>query len=155
MLRHRWPALTLDVLCVLVFATVGRSSHEERASVAGVLSTAWPFLTGLALAWLLASVLSARWVRVRGRDTDALAVLPWVWTVPLVTWAVGLGLRVTSGQGVSGAFPLVALGFLVVALLGWRAVTTAARALRRNAGVRRAGPPRSAARAPGTPAHGG
>lgn len=138
----RSSVLVVDALCVLVFAAVGRSSHEEGVSVVGLLSTAWPFLVGLAAA----SYLAHRW----SRPGDApWAVLPWGWTIPVVTWALGMVLRVASGQGVSGAFPLVALGFLVLVLLGWRLLAAG------GALVRRRGPRRSVARANGTPGHGG
>ncbi|MGO9926581.1 MAG: DUF3054 domain-containing protein, partial [Mycobacterium sp.] len=42
----------MDVICVLVFCAVGRRSHDEGASVTGVATTAWPFLTGTAVGWL-------------------------------------------------------------------------------------------------------
>lgn len=138
----RSTVLVVDTLCVLVFAAVGRSSHEEGASLLGLLTTAWPFLVGLAVA----SYLALRWSR---RDAPPWAVLPWGWAVPVITWAVGMALRVVSGQGVSGAFPLVALGFLVLTLLGWRILATGVARLRRG------GPRRSGARAHGTPGHGG
>ena len=44
-----WPwAAAIDALLVLVFATIGRASHEHSLDVLGVLETAWPFLVGLA-----------------------------------------------------------------------------------------------------------
>lgn len=141
--------MLVDAACVMVFAAVGRSSHAEQATVLGLLTTAWPFLVGLVAATVLAGVLADRWPG-SGSGQDPLAVLPWTWTVPVVTWAVAMGLRVASGQGVSGAFPLVALGFLVLALLGWRAVAAAVRAALSRRGLRR-----SVERAPGTPGHGG
>nr|MDQ2814603.1 DUF3054 domain-containing protein [Actinomycetota bacterium] len=45
-------ALVLDCACVLVFVIIGRASHTQGDSVAGIASTAWPFLTGLAVGWL-------------------------------------------------------------------------------------------------------
>ncbi|MEP7763317.1 DUF3054 domain-containing protein [Sanguibacter sp. 25GB23B1] len=149
MLTPRWRTALVDAACVLVFAAVGRSSHAEQTTVLGLLTTAWPFLVGLVLATVLAGVLADRWPR-SGDRRDPLAILPWAWTVPVVTWAVAMGLRVVSGQGVSGAFPLVALGFLVLALLGWRAVAGAVRGAVSRRGLRR-----SSERAPGTPGRGG
>lgn len=35
-----------DIVCVVVFCTVGRRSHAEGLSVAGTAETAWPFLAG-------------------------------------------------------------------------------------------------------------
>ncbi|WP_369688382.1 DUF3054 family protein [Actinomadura macra] len=40
----------------------------------------------------------------------------------LVTVAVGMVLRVVSGQGTAFAFVVVALAFLALVLLGWRLV---------------------------------
>lgn len=114
----------------------------------GLLTTAWPFLVGLGLATVLADALARRWPRSDGQR-GPLAILPWGWTVPVVTWAVAMGLRTVSGHGVSGAFPLVALGFLVLVLLGWRVAVTAVRSA-----IRRRGPQRSEAPVLGTPGRG-
>ena len=47
-LRTRPVALALvaDAVCVVVFCTIGRRSHAEGLSVAGIAETAWPFLAG-------------------------------------------------------------------------------------------------------------
>ena len=108
-------AFLLDAVCVLVFAAVGRSSHEEALSLGGLAQTAWPFLAGLGVGWL---VLLAAARRRQGRLSPVLAGVVLV----LATWGLGMGLRLLSGQGASGAFPLVALGFLTLTLLGWRLV---------------------------------
>ena len=39
--------MALDVGCVLVFVIIGRASHTQGESLAGIASTAWPFLAGL------------------------------------------------------------------------------------------------------------
>src|ERR1700743_3135205 len=53
MLRLPRPAwLAVDVVGVLVFCAVGRRSHAEGLTLAGVAETAWPFLTGTAVGWL-------------------------------------------------------------------------------------------------------
>jgi hypothetical protein len=99
----------LDCCCVLVFVIIGRASHTKGESLAGIASTAWPFLAGLAGGWLAARA----------------------WRRPLVLWpagvsawlgavAMGMVLRVVSGQGTAFAFILVALAFLGLFLLGWR-----------------------------------
>lgn len=101
-----------DVICIVVFVLIGRRSHQEASALVAFLSTAWPFLAGLVLAWLL----TRAW-----RDPMRF------WPTAIVLWAVtvagGLGLRLLTGQGASGAFPLVAAGFLALVLLGWRLVT--------------------------------
>ena len=40
--------LLADVCCVLAFVVIGRANHHAGETVAGVASTAWPFLAGLA-----------------------------------------------------------------------------------------------------------
>ena len=52
-------AALADTACVIGFAAAGRSQHEEAATIAGLLQTAWPFLLALAFAW----VASAAWRR--------------------------------------------------------------------------------------------
>src|ERR1700731_371230 len=44
-------AVVLDVCCVLIFVVIGRASHTKGESLAGIASTSWPFLCGLAVAW--------------------------------------------------------------------------------------------------------
>ena len=51
-MRSARLAVVLDVGCVLVFVIIGRASHTKGESLAGVASTAWPFLAGLAGGWL-------------------------------------------------------------------------------------------------------
>ena len=50
--------------------------------------------------------------------------------IVLVTVALGMALRVVSGQGTAVAFIIVALSFLTLFLVGWRLV--ARRLLRRR-----------------------
>jgi hypothetical protein len=110
-------ALTVDVLLVLVFAGLGRRTHALDAT--GLLVTAWPFLTGLLLGWLVWRVRRAPFaVRSPG-------VALWVTTV-----AVGMGLRLVVGEGTAPSFVLVTLAVLGVFLLGPRALVTALRANR-------------------------
>ncbi len=102
-------AVVLDCCCVLVFVVIGRASHTKGESLAGIASTAWPFLAGLAGGWLAART----------------------WRRPLLLWpggvgawlgavALGMALRVVAGQGTAVAFVVVALVFLGLFLLGWR-----------------------------------
>ena len=102
-------AVILDGCCVLVFVIIGRASHTKGETLAGVASTAWPFLAGLAGGWLAARA----WRRPLG-----------LWPAGVGAWlgavALGMVLRVVSGQGTALAFVLVALAFLGLFLLGWR-----------------------------------
>ncbi|WP_084077223.1 DUF3054 domain-containing protein [Demequina sp. NBRC 110057] len=108
-------AAGIDVAAIGLFAAIGRASHDEGIlgeSGLGYLTTAWPFLAGAALGWLM----------VRG------------WTRPcawrptgLVVWAStlvgGMALRLASGQGVQVSFVVVAAIFLALFLIGWRVVS--------------------------------
>ena len=58
-------AFIVDVAFVLVFAAVGRATHDEVNPVLGVLATAWPFLVGLAVGWTLVRSLSHQWALER------------------------------------------------------------------------------------------
>jgi FtsH-binding integral membrane protein len=107
--RVPWVAALIDVCCVLVFVIIGRASHTQGESIGGIASTSWPFLAGLAAGWLV----SRAWRRpVALRPTGIAA---WLGTV-----ALGMVLRVVSGQGTALAFIVVALAFLGLFLLGWR-----------------------------------
>ena len=104
-------AAVLDVIAVLVFVAIGRSSHTEGVTVAGMASTAWPFLVGLAAGWGAGRV----WQRPIKLTPSAVSV--WSLTV-----AVGMVLRVIAGQGTAVSFIIVACTFLGLAFFGWRAV---------------------------------
>jgi FtsH-binding integral membrane protein len=108
-MRSARVALAADLCCVLVFVIIGRASHTKGESLAGVASTAWPFLAGLAGGWLAARA----WRRPSG-----------LWPAGVGAWlgaaALGMVFRVVSGQGTAAAFIVVALAFLGLFLLGWR-----------------------------------
>ncbi len=104
-------AVLLDCCCVLVFVIIGRASHAKGESLAGIASTAWPFLAGLGTGWLAARA----WRRPLGLVPAGVGA--WLGAV-----ALGMVLRVVSGQGTAFAFVLVALAFLGLFLLGWRLV---------------------------------
>lgn len=110
--QHVSPALTapVDVVLVLLFATVGRASHEEGLSVGGVLETAWPFLVGLAAGWGLVRWRSGGWPEHFGHGVT-------VWAATLV---IGMLLRAVTGAGTAWSFVIVAALVLAVLLLGSR-----------------------------------
>ena len=107
--RNARVAVLVDVCCVLVFVIIGRASHTKGEALAGIASTAWPFLCGLAAGWIAARA----W-------RFPLAILPVGIVIWLCTVALGMVLRVVSGQGTAGPFIVVALAFLGLFLLGWR-----------------------------------
>lgn len=110
MQRLAW--LGIDIACVLLFSAVGRRSHDEGIDVAGIATTAWPFLSGTALGWLL----SRGWRRPT-------AVVPTGVVVWLCTITVGMLLRKATSAGVAASFVAVASVVTALLLLGWRAAT--------------------------------
>lgn len=110
-IRSAAPALAADIVCVLVFVAVGRRNHDEGVTLAGIAQTAWPFLTGTVVGWLL--------IRGWRRPT---ALVPTGLTVWIATIAVGMALRVLTGAGIATSFILVASAVTGLLLLGWRAV---------------------------------
>lgn len=104
-------AMLADVVCVLVFCTIGRRSHAEGITVAGVAETAWPFLAGTAVGWLA----------VRGWRRPA-SLAPTGLVVWLCTVAIGMLLRKATSQGTAVSFVVVASLVTAILLLGWRAV---------------------------------
>lgn len=107
--RPALAALITDVVCVLVFCTIGRRSHAEGLSLSGVAETAWPFLSGTAVGWLL----SLGWRKPTAIWPTGVAV--WVCTV-----VVGMLLRKASAAGVATSFVVVASISTAILLLGWR-----------------------------------
>jgi hypothetical protein len=104
------PAIAVDVICILVFAILGRSSHQETTDLLGVAHTAWPFLAG----GLIGTLIGRTW-----RHPFALKSGVAVW---LGTVAGGMVLRVLTGAGVQLSFIIVASCVLALFLIGWRAI---------------------------------
>ena len=81
-------ALALDTVLIAVFAAIGRRNHAETGALADVLATAWPFLAGMAVGWLI-SLLIFRRVPLRVRE----GVPVWLGAV-----ALGMVLRVVTSK---------------------------------------------------------
>ncbi len=107
-------AFATDVACVLVFAAAGRRSHDEGVTLGGVVQTAWPFIVGAGLGWLL----SRGWRAPR-------ALLPTGVAVWLSAVVFGMLLRTITGAGTARAFIVVACAVTAALLLGWRALALA------------------------------
>jgi hypothetical protein len=103
------PAIAVDVICILIFAIVGRSSHQEATDLLGVAHTAWPFLAGC----LLGTLVGRTWRRPYAL-TSGVAV--WLSTV-----IGGITLRVLTGGSVQLSFIVVASCVLALLIIGWRA----------------------------------
>ena len=106
-------AFAADVVCLIAFVSVGRRNHAEGVTLAGIAETAWPFVTGTVIGWLL----SRGWRRPT-------APVPTGVTIWACTGVVGMVLRVVSGEGIALSFILVATVITGVLLVGWRAVRT-------------------------------
>jgi hypothetical protein len=113
-MHRRTPvAAALDTASVVLFVAIGRREHEQDSAVAGLASTAAPFLIALAVAWLV--------LRVWQRPTD--------WRTGVGLWAIvvvgGMLLRrFVFDDGTALAFVIVATCFLALTLIGWRLVYT-------------------------------
>ncbi|WP_062303420.1 DUF3054 domain-containing protein [Demequina subtropica] len=110
-------AAALDAGAIVVFAAIGRASHDEGIlgpGGSGLATTVWPFAAGAALGWVLAR----GWKRPCDWRRTGLVV--WASTL-----AGGMALRAASGQGVQVSFVIVAGTFLAAALIGWRVVSGA------------------------------
>ncbi|AJK69886.1 DUF3054 domain-containing protein [Corynebacterium marinum] len=115
----RISALSADVIAIAVFALFARIAHQTDdmpLNVAGWLSTLWPFLVGVALAW--AAIALAGW---NGARVAPAGVTTWV-----ITAAVGLGIwSLRNGELPHWSFILVAAVMSGLLMLGWRAVAAA------------------------------
>jgi hypothetical protein len=115
MSSRRIPALAFaaDVVAVVVFAAVGRMSHDRPDDLLGLLGTAAPFLVGLVVAWVVPVV--------RAHPLGLRAGLV-VWGATAV---LGLALRAGFTGQLPATFVVVTLIALGVLLLGWRGLTHA------------------------------
>ncbi len=111
-------AFAIDLIVVLVFAIVGRSSHAESIEVVGVGLTAWPFLIGAGVGTVLALLGHRFRPTAQGAMPAGLAAGVIVWVCTMVG---GIALRLASGDTAETPFVIVATISLGVLLLGWRA----------------------------------
>ena len=117
--------LMVDAVLVVVFSTFGRGAHAEGLGPAQVWETAWPFLVGLAVGWLI--LVATR----RPPGAVGSGVLVWV-----ATLVVGMVIRgVGDGRVPHWSFILVAASVTAVFLIGWRAVRAVVLRRRPRAGV--------------------
>lgn len=112
-MSSRVPVLAFasDVVAVVVFAAVGRSTHASADGLLGLLATAGPFL---------AAVLASRALPpVRLAPTSLRAGT----IVVVVTAAGGLLLRAAFTGRLPWTFVLVTTLSLAVLMLGWRGIS--------------------------------
>lgn len=114
------PAVIVDAVFVLIFAAIGRASHDEDPL--GFLLTAWPFLAALVVGHALAALVPARPRR------------PWSLGWGVVVWIVTVGggmlLRIAAGDTAETPFIIVASLVLAAMLLGWRLIALLVRRFR-------------------------
>ncbi|GAA1393289.1 DUF3054 domain-containing protein [Luteococcus peritonei] len=101
-------ALAIDLVLVVVFAALGRASHQENI-FAGLVHTAWPFLVACMVGWAILLL------RRRPALTVASGVFLW-----LVTAWGGLALRMATGTSARVPFWIVTTVVLGLFLVGWR-----------------------------------
>lgn len=111
---HLPIALIVDLVLVVVFTIIGHYTHSNNLDPQGLWTTAWPFLVGLGVAWLL----SAIW----DKPISPLHTGTAVWAITVL---VGLVLRALTGAGTAGAFIVVAASLNFLTLVGWRVVASA------------------------------
>ena len=118
-LRRLGPLL-LDVVLVVLFATLGaRTHHDGGPTITEVADVAWPFLVGLGVVH----------ATVRMPWSVRFGLFAWVGTV-----AIGMVLRQATGDGTAFSFIVVATLFNLATLVGWRLVAAlVARRKARNA----------------------
>jgi len=108
--------LAADVASILAFALLARVAHnspELPLNFVGWLDTAWPFVTGIILGWILN--LAAKWKPEQ--------VAPGGVAVWLVTVVTGLGIwGIRHAAFPHWSFIVVASSMSALFLLGWRAV---------------------------------
>ena len=102
---RRLLVLAIDLVVGVVFAALGRRTHDGGGALAGVADTAWPFLVGLVAGHMV----------TRGSATLRAGVVVW-----LITVAAGMVLRQLTGDGTALPFVLVATAFLGAGMLGGR-----------------------------------
>lgn len=119
-----WRVLLVDLVLIVVFAAIGRRSHEESGAIVGVLSTAAPFLIGYTVSALATRLDRAPMSIARG----------------VIAWAPGIALgmvlrRLVFDRGTASSFVMVAFIATAVLLLGWRVIALLIGRARRRASV--------------------
>ncbi|GAA2014459.1 DUF3054 domain-containing protein [Brevibacterium samyangense] len=107
-------ALVIDLVLVVLFTVVGHYTHAHSLDLEGIVSTAWPFVTALVAAWILAAV----W----DRPLSPLKTGTAVWAITVL---LGMVIRAVTGEGTAGAFIVVAASLNLLTLVGWRVIASA------------------------------
>lgn len=114
--KRRWYLPFGDLVVLMLFASIGRASHEEGLTVPGVVETAAPFVLG----WFVAASFMGAY-RDEAMDAPKEALL-----TTARTWVVGIPLgllfrAVYLRKGIPISFAIVALLTTLIMLILWRA----------------------------------
>ncbi len=110
---HRAIPALVDLALIVVFAAIGRRSHDEGTALTGTLTVAAPFL----IAYVVAA---AAW----RLDRAPLAIRRGA-LVAVSAVAIGLLMRGTLfDRGLAPAFVVVAFVTITALLTGWRLIAT-------------------------------
>ena len=102
----------VDAVLIGVFSIFGRGAHSEGLGAAQVWGTAWPFLVGLVVGWLI--------LLVTRRKPGGVVAGVVVWLASLV---VGMVIRgIGDGRVPHWSFIVVAGSVTAIFLIGWRAI---------------------------------
>ncbi len=101
-------AIALDVALVLAFVTLSRLSHSQPMTPDGIAGTAWPFLVGLVIGWLVT------------RSWQSTLTFWAAFGVFIGTFAVGIAFRHLTFTGAQPSFVAMAFSVMSVLLMGWR-----------------------------------
>jgi hypothetical protein len=105
-------AAIADLVAVLIFVLVGRASHHEALSWAGLATTAWPFVIGVVGGYIGVVMTRLSTVSLRGGAV-----------VVVKTLILGLALRYgVQRDGTPLPFIVVTVVVLSALMLGWRLV---------------------------------
>jgi hypothetical protein len=101
-----------DLCAVVAFVVVGRLSHDESLSAAGLVRTGWPFVVGIVGGYI--GIAMTRWPVLSFRGGVVIAVK---------TLVVGLVLRYgVARDDTPFAFVVVTTVVLCTLIIGWRLV---------------------------------
>src|SRR5699024_5966070 len=116
---HLPIALIVDLILVVLFTIVGHYTHSHNFDPEGLMTTAWPFVASLVLAWLLAAV----W----DRPISPLATGTGGWAIAVLVGRVRGGATGAGGEPgtVPVSFMTVAASLDLIALVGWRIIASA------------------------------
>lgn len=114
----RTTAIAMDTLAIAVFALLARIAHqtdEMPLNFTGWLSTLWPFLVGVALAWVIVTFASSRNGKADGQGNGVI-----IWLITVATGLIIWGIR--NQQLPHWSFVIVASVMSALLMLGWRGI---------------------------------